>query len=388
MDVATIVTSMASLIRKPRSKFWFACFRDANGRQRRKSTKTPDRKKAIKIAEQYEQVAQRKMPAKAVRETLAELYREIYNESLPTATVRGFTENWLNTKEPEISPATLAFYRKSTNKLLAFLGSAADLDLASVTRTTLLEFRNQVAQKASATTTNHDLRAIKALFREAKRDGYIAEDPSEFVDTVRKNSDDNRRPFTIAEIQRVLAAADPEWRSLVLFGLYTGQRLADIAALTWDNLDLTKNEIRLRTRKTGKRMMVPIARPLRQHIDSLSAGFQLGTPIHPKAFAIIDRHGRSANLSNHFADLLAHAGLREKAPHHRSKGKGRSSQRASNRLSFHSLRHTAVSLLKDAGIPEGVVMELVGHDSKSMSAHYTHVGAEALEKAVAALPEI
>jgi transcription initiation factor TFIIIB Brf1 subunit/transcription initiation factor TFIIB len=75
------VTSMASLIRKPRSKFWFACFRDANGRQRRKSTKTSDRKKAIKIAEQYEQVAQRKMPARAVRETLAELYREIYNES-------------------------------------------------------------------------------------------------------------------------------------------------------------------------------------------------------------------------------------------------------------------------------------------------------------------
>jgi transcription initiation factor TFIIIB Brf1 subunit/transcription initiation factor TFIIB len=87
------VTSMASLIRKPRSKFWFACFRDANRRQRRKSTKTSDRKKAIKIAEQYEQVAQRRMPARTVRETLAELYREIYNESLPTATVRGFTEN-------------------------------------------------------------------------------------------------------------------------------------------------------------------------------------------------------------------------------------------------------------------------------------------------------
>ena len=83
-------------------------------------------------------------------------------------------------------------------------------------------------------TTNHDLRAIKALFREANRDGYITEDPSEFVDTVRKSSDDNRRPFTIAEIRRVLAAADPEWRSLVLFGLYTGQRLADIAALTWE----------------------------------------------------------------------------------------------------------------------------------------------------------
>jgi hypothetical protein len=130
---------MASLTRKPRSKFWFACFRDANGRQRRKSTKTSDRKKAIKIAEQYEQVGQRKMPARAVRETLAELYREMYNASVPTATVRGFVENWLKTKQPEISPATLAFYRKSTNKLLEFLGSTADLDLASVTRTTLVK---------------------------------------------------------------------------------------------------------------------------------------------------------------------------------------------------------------------------------------------------------
>jgi hypothetical protein len=34
------------------------------------------------------------------------------------------------------------------------------------------------------------------------------------------------------------------------------------------------------------------------------------------------------------------------------------------------------------------VMELVGHDSEQMSAHYTHVGQEALEKATAALPAL
>ena len=96
---------------------------------------------------------------------------------------------------------------------------------------------------------------------------------------------------------------------------------------------------------------------------------------------------RSGTLSNQFADLLAQAGLRDKASH-KSKGKGRDAKRSSNGLGFHALRHTAVSLLKDAGIPEAVVMELVGHDSEAMSAHYTHVGTEALAKAVAALPEI
>ena len=34
MDVTTNVTSTTSLTRKPRSKYWFACFRDVNGKQR------------------------------------------------------------------------------------------------------------------------------------------------------------------------------------------------------------------------------------------------------------------------------------------------------------------------------------------------------------------
>jgi len=50
----------------------------------------------------------------------------------------------------------------------------------------MVEFRNGLAQKVSAKTANHDLRAIKTLFRSAKRDGYIIEDPSEFVQSIRK----------------------------------------------------------------------------------------------------------------------------------------------------------------------------------------------------------
>ena len=57
-------------------------------------------------------------------------------------------------------------------------------------------------------------------------------------------------------------------------------------------------------------------------------------------------------------------------------------------VSFHCLRHTAVSLLKDAGVPGSVVMALVGHESISVSQHYTHVGKEALARAAKTLPEI
>jgi len=57
-------------------------------------------------------------------------------------------------------------------------------------------------------------------------------------------------------------------------------------------------------------------------------------------------------------------------------------------LSFHCLRHTAVTIMKEAGIPAAVVMELIGHDSEQMSSVYTHVGAEAMQKAANSIPDL
>jgi hypothetical protein len=46
------------------------------------------------------------------------------------------------------------------------------------------------------------------------------------------------------------------------------------------------------------------------------------------------------------------------------------------------------TLLKDTGIPDAVVMAIVGHSSSAMSHRYTHVGKESLAKAAATLPEL
>jgi integrase len=379
---------MASLIKKPNSKYWFACFRDISGRQHRKSTEETNRKKALEIARHYEMVAQRKLKPRKVRETLSELYREIYGETVPDATVKQYAENWLGVKEAERKPSTLESYEKSIEKFLEFLGHDAELDISLLTKTHITAFRNNLVQKVGPGTVNFDLSIIKMLFRTARRDGYILENPAEFVDPVREDGHNSRRPFTILEIRRILKVADDEWTSLVLFGLYTGQRLGDLARLTWDNIDLARGEIRLITGKTGKRLILPIAGPLRNHLENLPTSNTPGAPLHPKALdVIVKRQGRVGALSNQFVELLSQVGLREQRSH-QSTGRGRSSRRKQSEVSFHCFRHTAVSLLKDAGIPEAVVMEMVGHNSKQMSAHYTHVGREALEKAAAALPEI
>ena len=55
---------------------------------------------------------------------------------------------------------------------------------------------------------------------------------------------------------------------------------------------------------------------------------------------------------------------------------------------FHCLRHSTTSLLKNAGVFEAVAMDIIGHDSKAVSANYTHIEDEAKRKAVHELPDI
>jgi len=103
----------------------------------------------------------------------------------------------------------------------------------------------------------------------------------------------------------------------------------------------------------------------------------------------VSKQGKSGHLSNQFADLLAEAGLREKKPHRKNGNNAApSGGNGIGALSFHCLRHTAVTMMKEAGIPAAVVMELIGHDSEQMSNVYTHVGAEAMQEAADSLPDL
>ena len=381
--------SMASLARYSTSPYWIACFRDYNQKQRRRSTRETNRKRAQQIADALEQVSKRKMNARRIREAVNEIYRQVSGESLPHSSVKTHAAVWLGQKKLECKPASYELYQKGINKFLCFLGERADADLCEIEKPSIVGFRDSLVPKVSAKTANNDLKTIKMLFRAARRDGYIDIDPAEFVPVLKRDSEAlGRRPFTIEELRRVLELADDEWQSLIFFGLYTGQRLGDLAALTWTNIDLGRNEIYLITRKRRKRLIIPIADTLRKHIlNHLSVGARPQGPVHPRAFATLAKDKRVRHLSAQFGDLLAKAGLRPRLPH-QSRGIGRDRKRGSLELSFHCLRYTAVSLLRDAQVPEAAVMELVGHDSVEISRHYTHVGREALSKAMEALPAL
>ena len=54
-------------------------------------------------------------------------------------------------------------------------------------------------------------------------------------------------------------------------------------------------------------------------------------------------------------------------------------------LRFHDLRHTAISALGEAGVPDRVIMDIAGHVSPRMLRRYSHIKLEAKRTAIQAL---
>ena len=171
----------------------------------------------------------------------------------------------------------------------------------------------------------------------------------------------------------------------MLFGLYVGQRLGDLAKLTWRAVDLDTGEIAFTTRKTRRRILLPLVQPLADYFASLPTSDNPNVFIFPRAASA----KRTASLSNQFREILVEAGLVQPLPRgHKSIGKGRDQAREASEISFHSLRHSAVTMLQAAGVSGFIAREIVGHESAAVSRQYTHLTTDDKRAAMQRLPDV
>jgi integrase len=384
---------MASIWKREKSKFWTACFTDKSGRQLKRSTKETDRRKALAIANDYERVARERMTRTKIQDVISDLFRRTNLVTLESTSATDFYGRWIARKRLETAKSTIAKYEQVVGReFLSSLGGLADDGMQFISREDVARFRDSYAGRLSTATVNINLKCVRAFFQDAWRADIVPENVAAKVPVLKKDDDESvRRPFTPDELKRIIAAAgSSEWRGLILFGLYTGQRLGDIASLRWNSLHNLHSapELKFRTQKTKKLISVPVARPLLEYLTKeLQPGDKPDSPLFPESHEVITGQKRAAVLSNGFHDVLVAAGLagvRSRA----NTGKGRSNRRITSELSFHSLRHTATSLLKEAGVSQSAAMAIVGHDSPAISANYTHVGAAEMAKALATLPDL
>jgi integrase len=383
---------MASVWKHPKSPFWTACYTLPDGRRVKQTTKIGNRTKALQAANILESEARPGLSEKHARDLASRLFELLGGQRFAGKTVKAFVEEWAGRKEREVAASTARKYRDSANHFVKFLGPRALADISSITSAEVAAFRDHLAGRLSLGTANGNLKIIRVAFADALRSKLVSVNEAANVPVLKApaGTAGTRRGFTVPELHRLLATAGPEWRAMILTALYTGgQRLGDVARLTWANVDLQRAEISFTTRKTGRRQILPITGPLAAELAALPSSDDPLAPVFPQAarrMAASKVNGVGA-LSNQFRDLLAGAGLAEPASHAAALH-GRSSRRQSTELSFHSLRHTAGTLMKQAGITSSVVQDIVGHDSAAVSQHYTHIDQDTKRAALSLLPDI
>lgn len=304
-------------------------------------------------------------------------------------TIARLMEKWLLSRQGEVTAATFVRYENSLQRFIAFLGSEAELPAGACTEEMILRFRAARLKQVSPATVNADLNVLRFVFSRAHRQRMLPIDPTgELKDAVERRGGDSgkteRRAFTQAEVESLLRVAEGEWRGLILFGLYTVQRLKDVALLT--RAQVEGGVLRLVRGKTGSTAVVPLHPCLKAFLEQLPAS-RAGA-LFPDAARLVRVHrGRTSQLSNQFYALLVSAGLAAKRSK-RNTGRGHGQRRRTNELSFHSLRHTGNTWLKQAGAGEAVVRDIVGHESTDVSRLYTHVDDQTKAAAIARMPVV
>lgn len=412
---------MASIHRQGHKPNWFCAFYDPEGFRRFRSTGTANpriakticmnidraaglarsgklsNEKALKLMREAHSAIEEthgKLAADQAQEVLkvsVEEFVKIAGGELTSYTVRTWLNAWL-TDKTDASKATLVAYRQIVDVFLKHLGSRADRPLNSIQPHQIEGFKKYMLGRVSPGTVNKALAILKAGFSRAVTKRQLEFSPAEHVEFVEEDQA-RRRPFTAAEIAKLLKATDsdelkkqlesegPEWRTMILVGFYTGLRLGDCANLTWANVDLLNATLSVKTQKTGRNQILPIAEPLLRHLNKL-AGDDPSAPLCPML------HGqRSTLLSNHFHLVMSAAGLVEKRTH-AGKGRGRNARRNLGKISFHSLRYNTTSALKSAGVSDSVAMDIVGHETEAVSRNYTKIADDAKRAAINKLPDI
>ena len=382
---------MASVHKRPNSPFWWGRYPVGNGKWVFRSTKLKERKKALELVQKYHDTARMNVTMLQAQHQIQEIYSNLnLGEKLPSDSIGGFLDKWVQRKKAEVSPSTLDAYLTTFDQFKRFLGPRAGLDIKLLTRQDVANFRQDRMDKVSPSTARQGIKKLNVALNEARREGLVLANVGEGLTRVRRDTEAvETREFTPEELRKLdQVIQDPEWRGMFLFGLYTGLRLKDVAKAEWDKVEWKEGLINLWIHKRNHWKRKILAPPLLEHLKLMKKTAK-GNAIFPKAFRYVERKDRSNVLSNQFKVFLVKAGILEKSEiSHKSKGKGRSARRTRSGVGFHSFRHGVTGILKRAGVSQAVAMEIVGHDSKAVSQQYTHISEDHIRQSLANLTNV
>lgn len=218
---------------------------------------------------------------------------------------------------------------------------------------------------------------IRQIFREAYLNSLTLQDPSEGLKKPSGKGKHKRRAITPLERKLTLKVADTyRGGTFVLLMLYCGLRPGEVAALTWANVDLSKNVIHIRQALKSEGSI---------DLPKTSAGYR-DVPI-PHVLAERLRNEKRKSMlvcTNSQGGRYTESSMQRMFRVYKNKmnkaggcktfrGKVLPPFVIGDDLTLYCYRHTYGTDLQAAGVPINVAKELMGHENISVTAQiYTH----------------
>jgi integrase len=208
---------------------------------------------------------------------------------------------------------------------------------------------------------------------------------------IKRLREDNqrRRRLSTDEELRLLDAAPPHLRSMIITALDTGTRRGEMLALRFADVDFERGLIVLRgeTTKSKKTRLVPIST---QRLRAVLEWLRIDAEGEQKSDETLVFSNEIGEPLPHFHDvwlrtvLRAHGIKPRWAARLQHKGLSRESKDAFRKINlrWHDMRHEYASRLVERGVPLAQVRDLLGHASITTTERYDNQKLENLQIAV------
>jgi integrase len=383
---------MASIRRIPRSKYWIACITLADGRQTQRTTKTTDRRKALSVAQQWEDAEKDAklgvLTEVAARKHISQAYEIATGSKISFHTIKSWLEWWTENKAKAKREGTAKRYEGTVKAFLKVLGDRADLDIRHLSQVDAEAFRSSLVKSGKANRTiNVDLKTISGAINLATRSGLIDKNPFSSLDKL-ATSTSLKKPFDEEQLTKIFKEAQGEWLGVSLFGYYTGMRISDITQLQWQQIELDGDIplVRFLEEKKQDRHRREVIVPMHSTVVEYLVGLERGAD-SDFLFPELQTKGTGGNkgLSQSFKRILLSTGIIDSL--YQKKEEGSVSRKVSP-YSFHSFRHTFKTVLANKGVAADVRDVLSGHAKPSVAEAYVHRDPQVLADAVALMPKL
>ncbi len=243
------------------------------------------------------------------------------------------------------------------DRLKVLLPYFSEISIGRITKGLVREYRSHrhAHKQLSDTTVNRDLEALRHMLYWAVDEGFLVANPLARMPLVRERGKP-RIVISVAEEARLLVAASPHLRTIIIAALDTGMRRGEILAQRWEHVDLSRELLSVTRSKTagGEGREIPLTRRFLALLAAQRKAQGLVFTFRDQPIRLIKTAWKAA---------VRRAGIRY--------------------YRFHDLRHAFNTRLMEAGVMQEIRKALMGHSSgEDTNSMYTHVELPAKRDAI------